>query len=336
MKNVFFLMVLFLLVGCSTGGDDDTTTSSLDDDSSPIVDDDTADDDDDDNNDNDNDTSPTDDDSSPGDDDASPPAECVIEGVTYQDGDVNPLTPCMICDPAEATDAWTNNDGVACDDGVYCNGSADVCLGGMCAVHSGDPCADNGLYCDGVESCDEINDQCISSGDPCDPQDACYEDTDTCSPDPETCYGAAWLVHDVCGYDPYANPNITTEEIEQWCEDTEAQYGKLTGVYFTCLVDCALEQDCSTSCMDTCRYPADPGTGCGHVVYEFYTCGDQTQPQSSIKIPGSDYYFSQPDAQAVCGTLGYDWECYQACYDDNHMYCDTNPGSVGWCADYYC
>ncbi len=47
-----------------------------------------------------------------------------------------------------------------CDDGLYCNGT-DSCGGGTCSVHSGDPCDGVTPYCiEDADSCDE----CVGAG----------------------------------------------------------------------------------------------------------------------------------------------------------------------------
>lgn len=53
-------------------------------------------------------------------------------------------------------------DGISCNDGIYCNGS-DTCLAGACSIHSGDPCpgADGDNDCS--ESCNEISDDCTAN-----------------------------------------------------------------------------------------------------------------------------------------------------------------------------
>ena len=67
------------------------------------------------------------------------------------------------------------------NDGTYCNGTESCDETNDQCLHSGDPCPDNENYCDGVESCVEDNDGCQSSGDPCDPDtETCNEDTDSC------------------------------------------------------------------------------------------------------------------------------------------------------------
>ncbi|UCF35135.1 MAG: hypothetical protein JSV78_07485 [Phycisphaerales bacterium] len=101
-------------------------------------------------------------------------------------------------------------DGTDCDDGLYCNG-AETCAGGICqggtapdcndgidctddacneATDSCDNvpndahCPDDGLFCNGTESCDASS-GCVSSGDPCPTGMSCNETTDSC----EQCQG---------------------------------------------------------------------------------------------------------------------------------------------------
>jgi hypothetical protein len=83
------------------------------------------------------------------------------------------------CD--EATDSCSAPD-PTCDDGLFCNG-ADTCSGGNCAVHAGNPCPgpDGDGNCS--ESCNEATDNCSApdpNGSAC--NDGLYCDgTDTCS-----------------------------------------------------------------------------------------------------------------------------------------------------------
>ncbi len=92
---------------------------------------------------------------------------------------------------------------ILCDDGDFCNG-AETCVNGICGpgtpptcsdgnVCTVDSCAENacvhapnnamcpndGLFCNGVESCDPVF-GCISSGNPCDVGAICDEDDDVC------------------------------------------------------------------------------------------------------------------------------------------------------------
>jgi hypothetical protein len=112
---------------------------------------------------------------------------CYIAGVCYEDGDPNPENSCEYCDVALVRNEWTPDAGASCDDGLFCNG-ADTCdAEGECTAHVGDPCPDDGVFCNGDESCDEDLDLCESSGDPCpdnglfcDGEETCDEDNDEC------------------------------------------------------------------------------------------------------------------------------------------------------------
>ncbi len=115
------------------------------------------------------------------DDDTVPPGQCLIGEDAYNDGDTAPGNVCLICDPDENQTGWTLNDGQACDDEQYCNGT-DTCASGSCSVHTGDPCPDDGSFCNGAESCNETGDQCENEGDPCGENDFCDEDNDVCDP----------------------------------------------------------------------------------------------------------------------------------------------------------
>lgn len=65
-----------------------------------------------------------------------------------------------------------------CNDRLYCNGY-EMCINGRCYPNT-NRCPDDGLFCNGEESCDEENDVCLNSGDPCAPDLMCDEESDTC------------------------------------------------------------------------------------------------------------------------------------------------------------
>lgn len=92
------------------------------------------------------------------DDDSSPSCEggCLIGGVCYGNDAMNPQESCQRCIPDKSVFTWSPvADTTFCDDGLYCNG-ADSCLSGACVAHTGDPCIDNGLFCDeGTDQCNE-------------------------------------------------------------------------------------------------------------------------------------------------------------------------------------
>ncbi len=122
---------------------------------------------------------------------------CVIGGECLPPGAVPPGNGCVVCDPARATDAWSDADGLACDDGLFCDGP-DLCLGGACAAHPEVPCADDGLFCNGVEACDEVLDVCVA-GTPacaddglfCDGEESCDEATRSCGHVGDPCVGSS-------------------------------------------------------------------------------------------------------------------------------------------------
>ena len=72
-----------------------------------------------------------------------------------------------------------------CDDGLFCNGT-ETCVDGSC-VAGIDPCPDDGLWCNGDAGCDEVSDLCIP-GEPrcqddglfCNGDESCDENNDQC------------------------------------------------------------------------------------------------------------------------------------------------------------
>ena len=93
---------------------------------------------------------------------------------------------------------------VPCDDGMFCNGS-DVCFGGTCSLHDGDPCMFN--TCN--TTCDEMNTMCDPS-----PMGApCPDDGEACTND--QCNGAG-----ACGHPPIANGTPCTDDGND-CTDDE-------------------------------------------------------------------------------------------------------------------
>jgi len=65
-----------------------------------------------------------------------------------------------------------------CDDGIYCNG-VETCTNSACQQGS-DPCPDDGMFCNGTEGCDEEGNTCTSSGDPCGTDLRCDEQGSQC------------------------------------------------------------------------------------------------------------------------------------------------------------
>jgi hypothetical protein len=182
--------------------------------------------------------------------------------------DCNDGVDCTIDSCNEAMDKCDHApDNAVCDDGDFCNGN-EVCdpdsivtiatqesSGSTSGCKPGEAvaCPDNGLFCDGTESCNEAKDSCTSSGNPCTPGvTVCNEKTDTCDP-----VGG-------CTADKDCDDGIFCNGIE-----TCNAYAKATGtnppVMGVCQdgipVDCNDGIDCTVdSCneeKDTCEHAAD-------------------------------------------------------------------------------
>src|SRR5512133_3708325 len=80
---------------------------------------------------------------------------CWINGECYEHGAPNRANACQHCDVTATRTAWSNKNGTACDDGLYCNGP-DSCSNGTCSVHIGDPCAP-------TDGCNETNKGCCKT-----------------------------------------------------------------------------------------------------------------------------------------------------------------------------
>jgi len=66
-----------------------------------------------------------------------------------------------------------------CDDGVGCTDDSCIETTDSCDHVANDANCDNGLFCDGAETCDPILD-CVSGSNPCLPSETCNETTDMC------------------------------------------------------------------------------------------------------------------------------------------------------------
>lgn len=92
---------------------------------------------------------------------------------------------CGSCDDGDActTDSCDGqgqcvNTPVVCNDGVPC--TTDACAGGSCVFTPVDAACDDGLYCNGAETCSSAG--CVTGTPPCLETEICDEDTDTCEP----------------------------------------------------------------------------------------------------------------------------------------------------------
>jgi len=99
-------------------------------------------------------------------------SSCFIDYSEYENGELNPDNPCFVCAIEKSVDSWSPAaHGSSCDDGMFCNGT-DSCDGsGRCGLHAGDPC-ESGLICK------EETDSCRTSDDDDNDNDSTPADDD--------------------------------------------------------------------------------------------------------------------------------------------------------------
>jgi hypothetical protein len=184
-----------------------------------------------------------------------PVDDCLIAGVCYADGDLNPANDCQACIPELSTTQWSNRpEGSSCGDPTdtectspdACDGAGlcednhkpddtvcldepnvctfDLCDNGLCAhppVDQGVPCGDPAVHiCDGPDLCD---------GDSvCDPSYfgagvACGDGSDTACTDPDICDGAG-----VC-LDKHVPDGVPCDDADECTGGDECANGACVG-----------------------------------------------------------------------------------------------------------
>lgn len=89
---------------------------------------------------------------------------CTVDGECRGARETNPSNPCEICDPERDATGWAPNDGVVCDDGLFCT-IEDTCQGGSCAGTA--RACDDGVDCNGVSTCVEETGACSAAENQC-------------------------------------------------------------------------------------------------------------------------------------------------------------------------
>lgn len=110
--------------------------------------------------------------------------DCVAAGVP------NPENLCQVCAPDRNAAGWSSNDGVPCNDGLFCT-VEDVCGASTCTGVPR-PCED-GVGCNGVSACSEDAGACSADENQCDELALCDVSSDECV---TTCAGC--VVEGVC------------------------------------------------------------------------------------------------------------------------------------------
>ncbi len=133
-----------------------------------------------------------------------------------------------------------------CDDGLYCNG-AETCVAGACQDGTPPVCGDDGLFCNGSEVCDENTDACGHTGDPCEAGYACNDEEDGC-------------------YLPTCDNGVCDEG-----ENCTNCPGDCIGGSSGSTEDCS---PCFKGVCDGVCHPVKEGPDCPDCSQSFYCCGD--------------------------------------------------------------
>jgi len=110
---------------------------------------------------------------------------CQIQGTCYSDGQVDPVSPCRVCDASQNPTEWAARNGIPCNDGNSCTiddtCSNRRCVGTSYSCNDSNPCTYD--LCDGSGGCANplredvcvIAGQCVSAGypNPAQPCEAC-------------------------------------------------------------------------------------------------------------------------------------------------------------------
>ncbi|MFH1434450.1 MAG: hypothetical protein ABIJ56_01920 [Pseudomonadota bacterium] len=181
---------------------------------------------------------------------------CLIGGVCYPEGAVNPSGTCESCQTLVSTTGWTLlAAGTPCEDGSFCT-QGDACdMFGNC-IGSGDPCVD-GIPCTD-DTCDEVTDECrypVRDG-KCLIAGVCYNNGDvnpanTC----QVCRSAASKT----SWTPLAPGSACDDGLFCTVTDTCNAMGLCMGTGSSCSDGLVCTSDVCNEGSDTCSYPVMDG-----------------------------------------------------------------------------
>ena len=243
--------------------------------------------------------------------------------------------PCTIdsCDPVTGNCIHTPDDSV-CNDGLYCNGvetcsAVNGCESGMpvncddgvsctndacdedsdtCTNMPNNGLCNDGLFCNGVETCDPVNDCQAGMAPNCDDgvdctADSCDEGTDTCTNNPvdTVCDDAVSCTVDIC--DPINGCSNTPDD--SLCND---------GDYCNGVETCDPTNDCQAGMAPNC----DDGIDCTEDSCDEMSDTCTNTPVDLLCDDGVDCTVDMCVAGQGCQNTPDDNFC------DNGLYCDGN------------
>jgi hypothetical protein len=240
------------------------------------------------------------------------------------------------CDEGSDTCTAPDLNGSTCTDGLFCNG-ADMCGGGTCSVHAGDPCAgpDGDGNC--AESCDEGSDTCTAP----DPNGSACTDGAFCN-GADTCSGGTCSSHagDPCpGPDGDGNCAESCDEGSDTCTAPDPNGSACTDGQFCNGADTCSGGTCSTHAGDPCPGPDGDGN-CAESCDEGADSCTANDPNGSACTDGQFCNGTDQCSGGTCSTHAGDpcagpdgdGDCAESCNESNDR-CTARDPDGSACTD---
>ncbi len=258
---------------------------------------------------------------------------CLIDGRCYSADEVSAQNECLVCDPLLSTTEWSSDDGKACSDDRYCT-VIDSCSAGECIGEA--RICDDGIACNGVESCDEVASQCIGAASTCADDEFCNSETDTCSTDCSGC-----VIDGNCYADGSSSPTNAclvcdkATASDEWsvdvganCDDddlcTEDDTCDITGRCGGMEVVCNDDDD-------ECGAARSCDSGTGTCVEQYpgssISCSDGDSCTTNDRCDGAGECVGTPSTGATAGC-----DCIDDSDCDDGIACTTDTCREGQCA----